>query len=227
MKKLFSIILTLTLFLSSSITICAAERQTVTPPQDELISFETLQALFPDVSLNKNGYVDDYNNNSATFFTQKAADFLSNPVETHTAEYNGGICNLNVYANGAYGAYGFEKISSDVTPYDAGYNITGSTYRAYYTMMASQGFSYTFTVSSGSGYSTISQLSGVSTQYGIPQSYFSARSSQYIRAKQTSASAPAQVCGDAEYYHMEYSNGTFRLYSTANSGNVSVSYTVL
>lgn len=31
MKKLFSIILTLTLFLSSSITICAAERQTVTP----------------------------------------------------------------------------------------------------------------------------------------------------------------------------------------------------
>ena len=75
MKKLFSIILTLTLFLSSSITIRAAERQTVTPPQDELISFETLQALFPDVSLNKNGYVDDYNNNSATFSLKKLLIF--------------------------------------------------------------------------------------------------------------------------------------------------------
>ena len=62
---------------------------------------------------------------------------------------------------------------------------------------------------------------------GIQQGYFSARSSNYVLQKHVSSSKPAEVYGDAKYYPMSYSHGTFRLISKADRGKVSVSFAVL
>ena len=214
-KKIWALIVAAMLALSS-LSICFAAEDTRNTSEEAIMSFETLQGLFPDIPLS-----DGYNQEIAPASAQDMDEIFSAPVESYSVDYNGGICTLNIYSNGAYGTYGYEKVE-EINPLSEGYESQGGTkYRSYYTMMGPQGFSYTYNVS-GATYSTISNLSSVSVQWGVGNSYFAAGSSRYVRASQT-PSGSAQVYGDAEYYHMGYYNGTFRLTTNVSYGNISVS----
>lgn len=219
-KRIWAILVAMMLSLVTLST-CFAAENTTDSSEEEIMSFETLQGLFPNISLREDGYVNGYNQGMSPASEQNWEQIFSEPVESYSADYNGGICTLNIYSNGAYGTCGYE-IVDEINPLGEGYENQGGTkYRSYYTMMGPQGFSYTYNVS-GSNYSTISNLSSVSVQWGIGNSYFAAGTSRYVRASQTS-SAAAQVYGEAEYYHMGYFNGTFRLTTNVSYGNITVS----
>ena len=231
MKKAISLLFAILLMTCLTIPAYAQtdDKSIVSILTDDGVDFTQLQRLFPDIALREDGFIDDYTDNISAYSDSQTKQL----TETHTADYINGTCNLNIYSDGSYSTYGIEQILDSPisrTSTGPGYSITGSTYKAYYNMFdigVQQGFSYTFTVSSGSGYSTISKLSSVNVYGGIQQGYFSARSSNYVLQKQVSSSKPAEVYGDAEYYHMSYSNGTFRLISKADRGKVSVSFAVL
>ena len=80
-----------------------------------VISFEEIQNLFPDIPLREDGFVADYESECMSAYSadEKAlSEILSQPVESYDAEYNGGICTLNIYDNGIYGVAGYEKLDS-------------------------------------------------------------------------------------------------------------------
>lgn len=223
-KRFFGIFLSL-LLLFSSFTTCLAAEDSTDHASSEVIPFETLQNLFPDIPLREDGFIEGYSQNIMPYSSQDIKQIFASPVESYSTDYNGGLCTLNIYSNGAYGVSGYELID-EIAPLSEGFeNQGGSKYRSYYTMMGDQGFSYTYNISAGQ-YSTISNLSPVSAQWGIANSYFEAGTSQYVRATQTTF-ASAEVYGEAGYYHMGYFNGTFRLITNVTSGLIKVSFTVL
>lgn len=97
-KRLFGIFLSL-LLLFSSFTTCFAAENSTDQASSEVIPFETLQNLFPDLPLREDGFIEGYNQNLTPYSSQDIKEMLLSPEESYAADYNGGICTLNIYSN--------------------------------------------------------------------------------------------------------------------------------
>lgn len=219
-KKIWVFIIATMLALTTLSTSFAAE-YTGNASEEDIMSFDTLQGLFPNIPLREDGFVDGYNQGIALATAQELEEIFSEPIESYSADYNGGTCTLDIYSNGQYGVYGFEKVE-EISPMSVpGYEGMGGTkYKTYYNMFPLHGFSYTYNVT-GSTYSTISNLSSVSVYGGISFGYFEAGSSRYVRKTQTTTAA-AEVYGEATYYHNGYLSGDIRITTTVSGGNIRV-----
>ncbi len=112
------------------------------------VSYEELQILFPYLNLDETwkarvNNVDDNKNASS-----------HDIINTYQAEYDNGKCWVNIFGNGSYEVYGYEKNIDEIMPLDIGYNKNGTTYTSYYKSGIS-GFSYDYSVSNASSTSVL------------------------------------------------------------------------
>ena len=227
-KRLVSMVFLVCLLFSISTNVCATDM----PQEDGIDSgmdYFRLKELFPDIPLREDGYVEGYSENDQSIKSRDSS-LNSEPVETYTAQYENGICHLNIYSDGFYAVYGREKITDIPVPRDVGYT-EGATYKSYYNVInlgVKVGFSYTYNVYlTGGKYSQISNLSGTSPYGGAQQMYFEAGSSTYVRQVQ-SAYAAAEVYGLSMLYTSNgIKSGNFKLTTTVSYGTVDVNIVVL
>lgn len=227
-KRITSLILMLVLIMCTCTYVYAADPEEGNDEEGDIMPFAQLQNLFPDLSLREDGYVNGYIKEVQPF-----SDVInSEPIETYTKEYDSGQCWLDIFEDGSYEVYGFEKCDdreSGVMPLDeVGYEISG-TYRSYWkNIVYPCSFSYTYTLYTalGTNYSQFHNLSGVSVSGGISlpdtKQYLRAGSAKYVRQTQTSSS-PAKVSGAATLVYNDIDSGTFILLTEASYGAISVS----
>lgn len=227
-KRLISMVLFLVLIFSICTNVYATDVE-LESSKDSGIDYARLKELFPNIPLGEDGYVEGYTEGEQPQISRNRS-LISEPVEAYTAQYENGICNLNVYDDGSYAVYGQEKIADLPVPRDAGYT-EGGTYKSYYNVIdlgVKVGFSYTYNVYlTGGRYSQISNLSGTSPYGGTQQMRFEAGSSTYVRQVQ-SAYAAAEVYGCSMLYTANgVKSGNFKLTTTVSFGTVNVSISVL
>lgn len=236
MKKALSLILSFLLCMGLGMNVYADETdKTMANGQDDLISLEELRDLFPQVSLGADGYI--VSNASARTFDRSSnivddlnylVENISDPVQVYSANYNGGVCTLNIYDNDMYAAYGYEKLIAAEGP---GYeSLGGSKYRSYFRMSLA-GFSYTYNHTTTSGLSKFSNLSHVSPLVGTGIAYTVAPGQTgYTRATQSGSNA-AEIYGDATFNYTANPSGypysvDVRLVTNGRNGSISVRNTV-
>lgn len=228
MKKALLLLLSFLLCMGLSMTVCAEE--SMDNQQDDLISLEDLRDLFPQVALGEDGYI--ISNSSARSSDlvenlQYLENNISDPVQVYTAEYNGGICTLNIYNNDMYVAFGYEEIPVAST-HGAGYESQGGTqYRSYYTMSGS-GFYYTYNHTTVSGLSKFTNLSSITNPTlgsGILYTITPGRTG-YIRTVQNGSNA-AEIYGNGTFNSTQLVGGypysvELKLITNGNNGTISV-----
>lgn len=236
MKKTLSLILSFILCMGLGMNVYADETdKTMANEQADLISLEQLRDLFPQVSLGADGYIAS--NESARTFTRSSdivedlnylAENISDPVQVYSANYNGGVCTLNIYDNDMYAAYGYEKLITGGPGYES---LGGSTYRSYFTMSLAT-FSYTYKhTKTTSGLSKFSNLGSIKTSGGNGLAYTIAPlGTGYTRATQ-SGSNPAEIYGDVNYNYTQTTGGwpysvPVRLITYGRNGSISVTNSI-
>lgn len=236
MKKALSLILSFLLCMGLGMNVYADETdKTMANGPNDLISLEELRDLFPQVSLGADGYIAS--NASARTFKRSSdivedlnylAKNISDPVQVYTANYNGGVCILNIYDNDMYAAYGYEEVNvSDGAGYES---LGGSKYRSYFRMSLA-GFSYTYNHTTTSGLSKFSDLSHVSPLVGSGLVFTVAPGQTgYTRATQSGSNA-AEIYGDATFNYTANPSGypysvDVRLVTNGKNGSISVTNTV-
>lgn len=228
MKKRICVLMMFVVLFSFSFNAYAADISNSDIEDTNVISFEEIQKLFPDIPLREDGFVADFESERISAYSadEKAlSEILSQPVESYDAEYNGGICTLNIYDNGMYGVAGYEKLDSKVAR-NPGAEVYGSKYRSYYKY-GLIGFYYTYTIYSSGNFSQFHNLSNP-TQPMVsydPNWTFVAGSTGYIRQTQT-ASLPAEVYGLGYFSYMHGTNNGCKLITDVSYGNISVSVQV-
>lgn len=230
MKKTLALVLSFLLCFGLSMNTFAEEG--VNDQQDDIISLEELQNLFPQVALGDDGYIVSNSNSRSSDISniiedlQYVEDNISEPIQSYSADYNGGTCTLNIYDNDMYNVFGYEEVPTANTR-GAGYeSLGGSQYRSYYRIL-NCGFYYTYKHSVVSGLSTLSNLGSQTWPTLGTGGFYTITSGDtgYIRTLQN-GSTPAQVYGNGTFnsspdlgypYSMEY-----KLITSARNGNISV-----
>ncbi|GAA0799282.1 hypothetical protein GCM10008910_25290 [Faecalicatena orotica] len=223
-KKIFSSVLVFILAFSISITVNASDFS-INCDNNVGISYSKLKELFPDIPIKENGFVEGYKDKSGK---RTFSENTPQVMETYSAEYETGECWLNIYDNGSYGAYGYEKTGemSLAVGLGAGYEVLASSYRSYYSSGAAAfGYTYTLYTALGTNYSQIHNLSAANPLWGGQYAYFSAGSSYYVRQTQTASSA-AEVAGNASLYSDGYYAAKYLLTTKVSYGAIKVSVSV-
>lgn len=227
MKKRICVVMVLIVLFSFSINTYAADYFENEKQNADMISFETIQRLFPDIPIREDGFVDGYESDFLSVNSldeEKLDEILSQPKKSCNAEYNGGICTLNIYDNGMYDVVGFEKIDT-IAVRNPGAEVYGSRYRSYYKFSFT-GFFYTYTIYSSGNYSQFHNLSYTqSLPDADPYWDFVAGSTGYIRQTQT-ASLPAEVYGVGYFSYMGGASTGVKLITDVSYGNIGVSLQV-
>lgn len=229
MKKKLSTLLIIILLFSISLTAYAAETNDFSE-NDNVMPFQKVKELFPNVPIREDGYVEGYTNEIAPYsLSDDNFDAFAQPIESYSAEYSEGICTLNIYSNGVYGTVGYEKIGDVPATRGAGYDISGSRYRSYFTI-GTIGFYYNYTLYNalGTNYSQLHNLSSPTapmTGYDVYWEFIPGTTG-YTRQTQT-ASAPAEIYGYGYHTYKPSGIGTpWKLVTTVSYGRINVNANV-
>lgn len=219
-----------------SLSICPSVfAQTNLTQEEETMPIEQLQELFPYIALGDDGYVENYESDSEyinSISECNDTEELLSVDSVYEAEYEDGKCWLNIYTDGSYSAYGYEKEDDDsesmISPLSTGYSSASNsyykTYWRYYMATYNMSYKYKFTTSSSTGYSRYTEKTSVTVSYTPLNTGMTMSAGQlwYERQKQTSSSAPATLIGRSSIAMNGSAFVTLTLTTYINGGGISV-----